>query len=65
LEDLLHNVAQEHINTGGKKGKTGIKASLSESKDNEEDEEMSVATSAFGRRALEDLLQNVAQEEKS
>ena len=60
LEDLLHNVAQEHIYTGDKKGKAGIKTSLSESKDNE-DEEMSVATSAFGKRALEDLLQNVAK----
>jgi hypothetical protein len=78
LENLLQNVTEEDINIDGKntkkkprrKNKTkqkekspSIKDSRLESKANDKGDDVSVATSAFGKRALENLLNQVASKD--
>jgi chemotaxis response regulator CheB len=73
LEDLLHTVAQQEENDGRDiiadkrtKRKSVAKNTNKQKKkriENDQDDEISVATSAFGTKALEDLLHTVAQQE--
>jgi len=73
LEDLLQNAdGDKNVNDNKrkqskpkstktqKKGKHTANASSSESEDDRTDEEASTGTSTFGKKALEDLLQNIA-----
>jgi len=71
LEDLLHTVAQQETNDdviipAGKTKRKSIKRKTKNQKKKviAQDDEISVATSACGAKALENLLQTVAQEEE-
>lgn len=59
LRHILDNVGEKDVNTGGKIGLNGTNASLNPQND---DGEISVATSAFGKKALDDLLHSVDEE---
>jgi len=70
LENLLYTVAQEEENviipTKKRKRKTIAKKTKNQSKKKigcNQDDETSVATSAFGTKALEDLLHTIAQQQ--
>ncbi|OEU18694.1 hypothetical protein FRACYDRAFT_236972 [Fragilariopsis cylindrus CCMP1102] len=75
LKDLLHTVAQQEENIGRDiitakrtKRKSVAKNTNNQKKkriENDHDDETSVATSAFGTKALEDLLHTVAQQEEN
>jgi hypothetical protein len=69
LEDLLQTVAQEEENNKGTKGKSVTKKPKKQKNkkriDYNQDDEASVATSAFGTNALKDLLHTVAQQEEN
>jgi hypothetical protein len=69
LEDLLQTVAQEEENDKGTKRKSVTKKAKKQEKkkriDYNQDDETSVATSAFGTKALKDLLHTVAQQEEN
>jgi len=71
LENLLYTVAQEEENviipTKQRKRKTIAKKTKNQSKKKigcNQDDETSVATSAFGTKALEDLLNTIAQQQQ-